>query len=548
MQKIKPTRAVIAAMATLLILASASGAEDTLVYSAPDTVLQHDSANFDPGGLVIDSIIIENLNIHERTGQGVSKKLFNLADRLRWVTRKDIIANELLFSKGDTYSQTIVDETARNLRTHLAINDAWITSEPSADGGVIVRVTTRDRWTLLGNLKVNRDGNETDFQFGMHEYNLWGRNHLLAFDYYIRESDENYLKWRYINRRFRGKKVRLELEYSDDPENELKSVSVSQPFYNLSQSIALSASVSDEGGRHDEYRDTLVVAQWQKRADILELDAVYRWGGYLRKVNFGIGYRYLYQVTSDTATYFPDTTWGFPEDSITHQVVGSIALTDQQFIVERGINGFYYAEDLTLEKSLTVQIGRAFNPSFSGHRYDLFTWRAKFAHRFNGNIISLAYERAFWFRSSQTIREVSQVSAILYNRQVDFLTGVIRARFVSEKRDDNRPVLNLGGKSGLRGYDTRYSTGDRELLINLEARFFPGLEILSLLVGPVVFADIGRTWDVDEPLRIKHFESSVGLGLRLSAEKHTRTQLIRIDLAYGQNNDWHFSFGSGQYF
>ena len=128
------------------------------------------------------------------------------------------------------------------------------------------------------------------------------------------------------------------------------------------------------------------------------------------------------------------------------------------------------------------------------------------------------------------------------------MTTAFRFIYRSDWRSNNSAGLSLGGKNGLRGFDSNFSTGNRSLLLNLEERFYPGLELLSVLIGGVVFLDIGRTWDVDKPLKIKNFEHSVGVGLRLSMERFTKGELVRIDLAMAQDNSWTLSFGSGQYF
>ena len=84
--------------------------------------------------------------------------------------------------------------------------------------------------------------------------------------------------------------------------------------------------------------------------------------------------------------------------------------------------------------------------------------------------------------------------------------------------------------------------------MNLEGRFFPNIELLSVMFGSAVFVDLGRAWRHDERFRLSNFERSIGVGLRISLEKSAKTELIRADLAYGQDNAWEFSLSSGQYF
>jgi len=168
--------------------------------------------------------------------------------------------------------------------------------------------------------------------------------------------------------------------------------------------------------------------------------------------------------------------------------------------------------------------------------------------QFGANIVSLSYDRSFWFREGHSIRRTTVVSLLAFNNRLSFLTTAIRGTYFSDWRQNKSTSLNLGGKNGLRGFDTQYTTGDRLFVYNLEGRIYPGIELLSVLFGGVVFLDVGRTWKTGEALKLKHFKRSVGLGLRISMERFIKTELVRIDVAYSQDNNWHFSFGSGQYF
>ncbi|UCC44548.1 MAG: hypothetical protein JSU65_01075 [Candidatus Zixiibacteriota bacterium] len=532
------------ALLCFLIIAKISYAGSDL-----DSTRSSGTGVLNPDGMIIDSIIIDNQDIHSTGKRGLDRLVLNLAGKLHLVTNKDIVREELLFRPGDTYSVELAEETARNLRMRLALNDASIQVEEYIPGHLIVRVTTWDRWSLLGNLRIEREGGENTVQFGLHEQNFLGRNQFLAFDYYMQEEDDNYFIWQYSNDRVRGRPVRLAFDYSDDPTSELRSLVVSHPYYNLSQRLALSATFTDEGGRHDVYSNDSVVAEWRHRADVFGLRSGYRWGSYHRKIGIGLAYKYLYRDIRETQAYIADEfSSGFPEDSVYHQFTGSLALTDQQFIVERRINGFYYSEDITLMKSIELAAGRAFMPDFGDHAFDLVSGEGRFAHRLGANTISLAYRRQFWFRSGQTLRQTAEFTAHWYNTYLSYLTGVLRGTFRSDRQSDRRSDLILGGKTGLRGFTEHYSSGDRLLLINLEGRFFPGIEILSVLVGGVLFADVGRAWNAGEPFRVRDLDRSVGIGLRLSFERLTRTQLVRIDLSCGQDNQWRIGFGSGQYF
>ena len=127
------------------------------------------------------------------------------------------------------------------------------------------------------------------------------------------------------------------------------------------------------------------------------------------------------------------------------------------------------------------------------------------------------------------------------------MTVAARSLYVADKTA-GLSLLELGGNNGLRGYPEEAFSGDRYHVTNIEARFFPGIEVLSVGVGAAAFADIGRTWQADEPVVFQDYDLSLGAGLRLSFEKLFRGQLTRFDFAHTAAGDWEIIVGTGQYF
>lgn len=85
-------------------------------------------------------------------------------------------------------------------------------------------------------------------------------------------------------------------------------------------------------------------------------------------------------------------------------------------------------------------------------------------------------------------------------------------------------------------------------MFNLEGRFYPNIEILSLHLGGVVFTDVARSWRSDEPLKLRDFYGSAGVGLRIALERSSKNRLLRIDAAYSEKYGWQISIGTNQYF
>lgn len=105
---------------------------------------------------------------------------------------------------------------------------------------------------------------------------------------------------------------------------------------------------------------------------------------------------------------------------------------------------------------------------------------------------------------------------------------------------DPEEQLLLGGDNGLRGYPLRYQAGTSRALFTLEERFYTNWQPLKLFnVGAAVFFDAGRTWGTDP--HIPHINEGaggsmgwlkdVGVGLRLGSARSGLGNVLHIDLA-----------------
>jgi len=89
----------------------------------------------------------------------------------------------------------------------------------------------------------------------------------------------------------------------------------------------------------------------------------------------------------------------------------------------------------------------------------------------------------------------------------------------------------VGGSSGVRGIDKFYQTGNRRALLNIEGRFFPGIDILSAIIGAAAFTDIGRAWKAGESIDFDDPVISAGAGLRLYLQRFLKDKVLRFDFA-----------------
>lgn len=507
-------------------------------------------------GIVVDSIVIENRNMFDTDTKRYRHFIFKTANKLHYKTRRRVIKREVLFEVGEQFSPDLAEETARNLRQRLPLYDAWIETETLANGHLLVRIVTIDEWSLSGGLSFSRDGNETRYNLGLTERNLLGNNQFLSAEYFVQPSDDNYVIARFTDKRIFGKPYAVAVGYGDNPLGKFRRVSFGRPFYNLSQSYSFNLSIATIGGRREIHNDSRLIGWSNNEGDQFKIGGAYRIGSYTRKIQMSPEYVYRYERTFDTtitaeakdANDSLRARAGFPTDSLYHQVGSAIRLSNLEFVMLRQIDGFGYTEDFVLGQALRVSLARAFTSDFQDYIFDIFGLGFSEGYRHGPNLAFLTCQKMFWFRGGRDIRRVTRLSASYYSRVFSFLTIAARGVYTSDWRGGGAETLTLGGRGDIRGFDEFFKTGDRKGVFNLEGRFYPNVEILSVLFGGAVFADAARTWKSDEPLSLRDYYASAGVGLRIALERSAKSRLLRIDLAYSDKNGWQLSIGTNQYF
>lgn len=503
-------------------------------------------------GMIVDSIVIDNREIFDTSDPEYSAFIFDWANRLHIVTRQEVIAREVLLEVGQPYRNELARETERNLRERLSIYDAWVQPDVKEDSLLIVRVVTVDQWSLTGGLTVSQEGQDYKYEIGFDEDNFLGNNQTLSLYYVDPANEDSYFRSKFLDYRFYGRPFLVSAQYSGNDLDNFVGLSMGRPFYELSQSFALTGDIFRFGGRTDVYDDDVKISESEYEGDLFRLDGAYRWGGYKRKFSILTHYKYRFQQVTENrflGSGSDDSTLavaGRPEDSVYHEVLIGVGYSDLEFTVARGIDAFDVTEDITLGYGLQVGIGRA--TSENGVVNDQLSLQGANGYSFGNTILLLGGRGKIWFDDIGAIRRTGNLSVRAYSRPSTFVTIAGRAdHTIDDRRTDANP-LTLGGETGIRGYNQFYKTGDRRLVVGLESRFMPTVEVLSVLFGGAAFADAGRVWKAAEPYDLSGFYGTIGAGLRISFERTSKSQLLRVDVAWSEARGWQLSVGTGQYF
>ncbi len=498
--------------------------------------------------IVIDSVEIDNRNIYDTSDPQYAHWIFGLANKLHIKTRKHVIRRELLIGEGDEYSAELADETERNLRTRQYIWNAEIALEKGDNGENILRVTTSDRWTLIGGPSINRSSGLTTYQLGFEESNFLGFGQLVRADYFIRDFDDDYHSFTFTDYRIFGTRQQISFHYNGNPEVGAKKVSLSRPFYSLGSRFAFETDYENVDRRDDWYSDGVIVGQNRSRADKYRLKMTRRFGTYHTKFKVGALYCYADREITNRQTFDDNIEIVFPGDSLYHYMEPQFGLEDVRYLRTRRIRIFTRVEDITLTRGIYFRYGRAWDAGSGKWLYDKLGLEGAYSAYYRSNLLKVWILRQRCFKNGVDFRKLFNLSIRYYNNRLLWYTPVIALVYSSDYRQDGMKALYLGENHGIRGYEKNFINGEKIIRANIENRFFTGVAAMSNVIGAVQFVDVGQAWSRGEELDLRDMYWSIGVGLRLGTERLVNREAVRIDLAYaGRTGNWEISFGLGQY-
>lgn len=491
----------------------------------------------------IDSVVIEIRNVFNTDSAQFNTWPFKMANKLHIKTRKFVVERELLLTKGDRYNTELAAETERNLRALPFIWDATVAIDRVGETDIL-RVATSDRWTLVGGPSVSRSAGQTIYEIGIEELNLFGYGQFLAFHHYLRSIDHDYSEFSFVERRLFSSRYYLSLYYNDAPEIGRKSLTFKLPLYSQSARLSYGVTVTDVDRTDDYYRHGIIVARNRTQGDYLESFVLAQSGTYDSKVQIGINHLYADLKTSEKR----GLGVRFPSDSLYHLIMPQFGLLRTEFYRTSRINGFRRVEDINLTNGAYIKYGWAFRPGGNSRLYDLLSFSYQYSSRQRYGLLFIGFERNFWFKGNTDYRKQLILSMKYYNNSASWLTSVFAGRFLTDERLDRNHAYYLGENYGLRGYPRNYESGEKAVFMNLENRFFTGVNLLSVDIGAVQFVDMGQIRVQGQGIKIGNWFWSVGLGLRFGMEKISNAELMRIDFAYAPEiRNWQISLGFGQF-
>jgi len=500
-------------------------------------------------GAIIGDIRIVNGNVFATELPEENKAIFRAANRLHVRTRQEVLRKQLLFKSGDRYSERLIRESARILRSNGYLYDAQIIPIRYQDGNVDLEVRTSDVWSFLPSIDFSRRGGENSFGFELQEGNLLGYGKELAVGH-KQDVDRDGTEFRYVDPQLLGNRQRLLVAYTNNSDGQLREFSWNRPFYSLDSRWSAGANAVDSERIDRRYNLGQVIDEFQHRQEHYDLSGGWSDGwrnGWVRRWKVGVVYEsdhFASTLSSLSAQTLPsDRTFTYPFVSFT--------LLQDHFEERHNLTQIERTEDLYAGTSVHASIGRA-TPNFGADRNAWIgslsgTATFEWSHRIHTLLLSSSTNGRIEDGHARNV--LVNADANYYWRVADrqlFYAGLHGA--ASSDLDAERQLL-LGGDTGLRGYPLRYQDGSSLALLTLEHRIYTKYYLFRLLhVGGAVFFDMGRAWGHGNAPSVGSINNytgdpnqgllkNVGFGLRFGSSRSGLGNVIHIDLAFPLDGD-----------
>lgn len=487
-----------------------------------------------------DRVTIDKINIEinpifsdeERTGW-----LYETADKLHIDTRPYVISRLLPFKEGDSVLIRNFDEAERILRAKPFLRDARVTWQKSDSGdGVIVKVQTWENWTLLPTVDVSREGGVTEYSYGIQDENLLGHG-LRTTILYFKEQERTGYSLVLASQVSTEHHLQASMVLSDTSDGEQYSLGLDKPFYTLEDKWEAGLYINSERREDSIYSNDEEVNAFNHEIDHIDLSY-----GYSEGLVNDRTLRYLVGFTQREDSFVATTmTVGLPEErNFTHPWFG-VEYLDDDFIKTKNLYLIGRTEDVQLGWRHNLRLG--VNTSNSEYQKAIhWYWHSRYTNQINNQHIYTS-----WLTSDGVEPEGGIEPTYYYSAGYEYFYHASDTRiwytkmhfWGAENPFIDRPIA-IGGESGLRGYPLQYQHGEQAYLVNLEKRYYPGINLFKLVdVGFAAFIDVGRArGETLYPNQEDGTLIGVGLGVRLFFSRSSGRNLVNINVASPVNSDY----------
>ena len=448
-----------------------------------------------------------------------------------------MIRRFLLFREGDAYDPEILAQTERNLRGLSFLKSARVVARPAGEGLVDVDVTTQDAWTTELEVHLGSGGGETSWAAGITERNLLGLGKELGFLY-----DENYERTiraaEFHDPALFGPYWSGSFLYADNSDGRQRQVRVAKPFESLRDRFSAEGLWDHHSLQERLYTDGVVTSQFTRshqEVRVAWVSAVRPGSLRAQRVSAGIDFfQDEFQPVPGQPNAVVPANRDFRYLFVGWEDVGS------DYVTTSYVDRAERLEDFNLGTRVAARAG--VSPTAFGAPTTSFAVAGEASRGWR--LSPGAFLRAgavFQTRLDSGIQNAllhGSVTFVWKHRSSLTQTTVARVEFDRGWNLDQDVQFYADGEHGLRGYRLYAFEGDRRVVLNVEQRFFGGVEVLQLFsLGAVVFVDTGTAVAPGAPLTFSSLKTDAGVGIRVAISRAANNPILRLDCAYAFEPD-----------
>jgi hypothetical protein len=530
-------------LAVVLAVASTFCSSAARSQPAPDTSDVH--------GLPIRNVSIEPRNIFDAESEGPLSGLYRFANSLHIRTRTNTIREQLLFGPGDTWTEDLGREQARNLRALRFLNPLEVSADRQGDS-VDVRVVTRDLWTTSPEFNFESSGGKRYGSVAFSEKNLLGLGKFVS------------VAWRhdpvgtsraifYADPSVLGSRLRFQIGAGTGRGGASGAFWFGVPYFALDTKRSYGVSWRRVTSDAVLYEHGAEIARINQKWEETEL----WWGtggsrdSVIRRVRFGLFFQDKRLGPTVEFSPVPPEFAGGEESRRVRRGTGAIRVWRPQYIEPRNVDQIAMVEDIDIGVSAEVEAGYA--PGwFGGVQEGWVSMRFDRGQRMPGGYATARGRVTSRLRASPVETQL-EADVRLVSQALPRQTLVLAALGIAGLNMDRDYQIVWGGLNGLRAYNVQAVAGRRGWRLNAEHRLLLGERIAGYMgLGLVAFVDAAIAWGPGSG-GAGWFVNG-GTGLRFNAPGWTIGNVLRVDVAFpieptrdGARGAV-FSFGSSQAF
>lgn len=483
-------------------------------------------------GATIGEIRINNRNIFDLDNPKEDNFFYRLANALHIRTREGVIRRQLLFKSGEPLSTQRIEESIRLLRENRYLYEVDIRPVAYHDGVVDIEVTTKDTWTLDPGLGVSRKGGDNETRYGIKELNLLGTGASIEWQRtdYLGDTVDNY---QFNNNQILGTRARLNYTYITADNQNGQSAILERPFYSLETRWAAGISGSNFNQLISTYNGGVVTDEYRRYRETASI-----YGGLSKGLVDNWAHRYSIGVdyVKDRYELVPGAPppSQLPEDETYVSPFFRYQVIQNNYVETKNRNQVQRPEYFLLGFSSDVKLGYA--ATALGSTQPAWNYAATISNGWDlskDRMLLTEISGAGRYVNGQTDGELLTGYVDFYNPQSERSQTFVGLQAAAANDINTSNQLTLGGDNGLPGYPTRYQSGNKRVLFNLEQRYYTNWYPFRLFrVGGGVFVDAGRAWGGDTTNEVDTgYLVNIGAGLRIFSVRSAFGNVWRLDLA-----------------